>query len=73
MTEENINEKTEFMRRSRFETIRNKFQEISPTANEVIASARQEDILRLSMTFNSPVKVLDAEVFDEKKFLELAF
>lgn len=65
--------KMEFMRKSRFETIKDKFHEIAPAASEAIDKANDNDILKLSLTFNSPVKVLEAEVFDEEKFIELAF
>lgn len=65
--------KMEFMRKSRFETIKDKFHEITPAASEAIDKANDNDILKLSLTFNSPVKVLEAEVFDEEKFIELAF
>jgi hypothetical protein len=72
---ENANEtfKMEFMRKSRFESMRDKFNEISPEADKVIKLANPSDILKLSLTFNSPTKVIDAEVFDEEKFIELAF
>jgi hypothetical protein len=65
--------KMEFMRKSRFESIKDKFHEIAPAASEAIDKANNDDILRLSLTFNSPVKVLEAEVFNEEKFIELAF
>jgi hypothetical protein len=71
--EENVETKMEFMRKSRFDSIRKKFDNISPEAEEIIKVAQPNDILKLSLTFNSPIKVVEAEIFDEKKFAELAF
>ncbi len=73
MANDEVTPKMEFMRKSRFETLKDKFNEISTSAQGVIASAKPTDILKLSLTFNSPVKVIEAEVFDEEKFIELAF
>lgn len=73
MEENCVLPKLEFMRKQRFEELRSKFKEISPDAEEVISKAQPNDILKLSLTFNSPVKVVTAEVFDENKFIELAF
>jgi len=72
---ENTNEtfKMEFMRRSRFDSIKNQFNEISTNAKSIIDLAKPTDILKLSLTFNSPTKVIEAEIFDEEKFIELAF
>jgi len=63
----------EFMRKNRFEKIKSKFSSVSEDANEVIAKAKPTDILALTLTFNSPVKIIKAELFDEKKFVDLAF
>jgi hypothetical protein len=73
MSNENSTSRTEFMRKSRFESLRSKFRDINTEANSIINSANNDDILKLSLTFNSPVRVVEAEVFDESKFIELAF
>lgn len=72
---ENTNEtfKMEFMRRSRFDSIKNQFNEISVDAKKVIDLAKPTDILKLSLTFVGLLKVTEAEIFDEEKFIELAF
>ena len=62
----------EFMRKCRFEKIKDRFLEISEEAKEVIDSAGSKEILALSLTFSSP-KVIKAEIFDEQKFIDLAF
>jgi hypothetical protein len=62
----------EFMTKSRFETIRSKFSDISPEAAAVIDKAQPDEVLLLDLTFNSPVKVVNAEVCSEERFLELA-
>lgn len=71
--EDNITSKLEFMKRSRFETIKDKFNEIAPSASSIIDKADNDDILKLSLTFNSPVKVIEAEIFNKEKFINLAF
>jgi len=71
--EENITTSLEFMRKERFERIKNKFDRVSSEANEIISKANDNDILRLALTFNSPIEVVEAEIFDEDKFVDLAF
>ncbi|HDY72859.1 MAG TPA: hypothetical protein ENH90_01750 [bacterium] len=78
MVEVEVNEdeqqtKMEFMRKSRFDKIRHKFNNVSEDAQKVIDVAKSNEILRLALTFNSPVKVVEAEIFNEEKFVELAF
>lgn len=68
-----IESEVEFMRRSRFDRIKDKFSEVSPEARKVIDKAKSDDILALTITFNSPIKVIEAELFDDKKFIDLAF
>lgn len=63
----------EFMRKSRFEKIKSKFSDISLNAEQTIAEAKDDDILSLSLTFSSPIKVINAEIFNDKKFIDLAF
>ena len=71
---ENEFDSLEFMRKNRFEKIKDQFKEISLEAQEIINNAEAQDILSLTLTFNSPnLKVIKAEIFDEKKFIDLAF
>ncbi|MBN2330279.1 MAG: hypothetical protein JXC85_00530 [Candidatus Aenigmarchaeota archaeon] len=62
----------EFMRKHRFEKIRDKIESIAPEAEAIINSAKSEEILELTMTFTNP-KVINADIIDERKFIELAF
>ncbi len=72
-SEDEIESEIEFMRKLRFDKIRDKFSDVSPKADEVIKNANPDDILALTLTFNSPIKVIKAEIFDDKKFIDLAF
>ncbi len=64
----------DFMRKSRFKTIANQFKEISPEAQKIIDSAKDSDILKITMSFNTPTLKVDVvEIFDEDKFVQLAF
>lgn len=65
--------KLEFMRKARFESIRSKFSNITDEARENIEKAKDNDILKLDLTFNSPVSVQKAEVVTKEQFLDLAF
>lgn len=64
--------KLEFMRKSRFESLKYNFEYISPEASKIIEKAEKNDILSFTITFSNP-KILKAEIFDEKKFIELVF
>lgn len=66
-------EEVEFMRKRRFDSLRGKFSEVSSSAAETIKHASDDDIIKLTLTINSPIKVVEAEVFNEDKFIELAF
>lgn len=68
-----VDSEMEFMRKSRFEKIRDKFSDVTPESDEVIKNAKSDDILALTLTFNSPIKVIKAEIFDDRKFIDLAF
>lgn len=63
----------EYMRKSRFDKIRDKFSDVEPAADAIIKEAKPEDILALTLSFNTPVKVVKAEVWDEKRFAEELF
>lgn len=75
--EEETNEDEEsidFMRKSRFERVKGGLGAISPKAQKVIDDARDEDVLMLTMKFNSPtLSIVDAEVCDADRFIEMAF
>lgn len=71
--DEELTTEIEFMRKSRFDKIKSKFSEISEEAKSIIMEANDNDILSLSLSFNSPIKVMKAEIFDDKKFIDLAF
>ena len=64
----------EFMKKSRFDGLKTRFKSVSPKAQTIIDAARPDDVLSLTLEFNSPtLTVVEAEVFDDKKFIELAF
>lgn len=66
-------EEVEFMRKKRFESIKSKFSEISEDAITVINEADDNDVIKLTLTINSPMKITEAEIYTEDKFIELAF
>ena len=63
----------EFMRKSRFKNMEKKFSEVTPEALKIIDAAKDTDILSLTLSFNSPVKVLNAEIVNDDKFIEFVF
>lgn len=65
--------KIDFMRKSRFDTIKDKFTNIDETAQTIISEAKNEDILELRLTFTNPISITSARIMTEKDFIELAF
>lgn len=65
--------KIDFMRKSRFEKIKSLFNGVSTEAQKIIDGAQSNDILRLCLSVNSPIAVVEAEIFTEEKFAQLAF
>lgn len=64
----------DFMKLSRFNTIRNKLNAIDPKAEAIISKAHDDDVLMLSFKFNTPfLSVVAAEVFTKEKFVEFVF
>lgn len=65
----------DFMRKSRFLKIKDKFDSISKIAQEVIDSAGDTDIIYLSLVINSVgcVTVIKANICTEDMFIQLAF
>lgn len=47
------------------------FGEVADEAAKVIRGAKDDDILALTITFNSPLKVVKAVVFDRSSFNDL--
>ena len=62
-------EKVTLMRRDRFEP--KMFRHISPSAKRIIDSAKEKDVLALTITAKSPLEVKDAKIYTREVFNEI--
>jgi hypothetical protein len=69
MTELNGASAIKLVRKSAFRA--DQFDSVSPEAKKIIDSAKPEQILALTITRNSPLKVAAAKVFDRDVFEEI--
>lgn len=65
--------KIQYVVASEFEAMRNKFDQVSDTAEGVISNAQDKDVLELTISFNSPASVTSARVVTEEDFIKSAF
>ncbi|MBS3096560.1 hypothetical protein J4480_03915 [Candidatus Woesearchaeota archaeon] len=63
----------ELMRKSRFDSIRDKFDSVDAEADKKIINATPLDILAVTITLDNPVNVIDADIITPEEFLKEAF
>jgi hypothetical protein len=66
-----LTKKMEFVRKSQLDTSQVTIE--NPETRRIIEEAKPEDILGLTITINSPVKIVDAQVVNDDSFAELFF
>lgn len=63
----------ELMRKSKFDSMKKKFDYVDSSVDAVLANAKNDDILALTITVDNPVHVISAEITTTDHFLKEAF